>query len=85
MKPLVGHRYLGVLEGSCKFQREDRHFVKSWRDLTLWKVRTRPDEKVLSVAANTDILERPVPCFGPPIKRPSYALLASAGDGFLLR
>ena len=37
--------------------------IKSWGDLNLWKVRTGPDEKVLSVAAITDLLEQPMPHF----------------------
>ena len=83
---MVGHRYLGVTEVSCKFQREDRQFIKmSWRDLNLWEVRTWSDENVLSVAANTDILEELRPHFGSCVSSHICALLASAGDSFLLK
>lgn len=62
---LIGHRYPGVPEVSCKFWREDRQLFKmSWRSLNLWKVRTQSKENIFPVTANTDILGELRPCFG---------------------
>lgn len=84
MEPLVGHRYLGIPEGSYKFQTEERHLVKSWREMNRWKVSTGPDEKVLQWQQTQTFQSGPC-CILVLTKCPTWAPPASVGDRFLLK